>query len=468
MNTFAKVALVTAVAVGTAGAGGFVASRMLGQNLFEKKLEHLAKNPNISYENLEKSFDTRKDKITVKSKDPYAVIKEYEFTIDTKFALDGFHSDFNINYDYESIKVLSDSVIIKNKPENRGYVDFSYPSENGTVHFENDPFKVALIDDSITCDIGKITSNIDFTNSQLSREASKIMDYMIKKADPIVQKSHVDSIKCTSDDFTMEMADFNVNIQQLVFTIPSISGWKIGKITGQMSDDSKLSVGSAEGQFSIINNGSGEDDNVFSIVASVSDFNLETPITENAKTATESAESVEAAAENTVNAEEKAPAASVDVAAENTVTAEEKTSVASVDKVSIAKADFRISLSDLKKSNLEDLLVNMNTDKLFENQSINLAVKSDVKTTDGDSVLDASLKTPDMDYLLQKHDLVINYSVSEKVAQRLFEQDPSIKEAVDGFVAQGYVTLKDGVYSSTVTSKDSFEIYANGKLVQMF
>ena len=110
----------------------------------------------------------------------------------------------------------------------------------------------------------------------------------------------------------------------------------------------------------------------------------------------------------------------------------------------------------------------MNTDKLFENQSINLAVKSDVKTTDGDTVLDASLKTPDMDYLLQKHDLVINYSVSEKVAQRLFEQDPSIKEAVDGFVAQGYVTLKDGVYSTTVTSKDSFEIYANGKLVQMF
>ena len=98
MNTFAKVALVTAVAVGTAGAGGFVASRMLGQNLFEKKLEHLAKNPNISYENLEKSFDTRKDKITVKSKDPYAVINEYEFIIDTRFK----HLNLNIYFCYFS------------------------------------------------------------------------------------------------------------------------------------------------------------------------------------------------------------------------------------------------------------------------------------------------------------------------------------------------------------------------------
>ena len=65
-----------------------------------------------------------------------------------------------------------------------------------------------------------------------------------------------------------------------------------------------------------------------------------------------------------------------------------------------------------------------------------------------------------------RSDIVINYSVSQKLLKSV--KNDELSPYFDKWVEDGYMTLKDGIYSTTLTSKDSFDVFANGKKVEFY
>lgn len=458
MKVVSKIAIVAAAAVGTAAVGSYVGARIIGHSVFEKKIEQLtAKNSNVTHENLEKTFSTRKDKITVKKNNPNVPIPEYEIVMETRFDLSGFHSDFTVNYEPGSFNVLDTAFKITKTPENKGTVDFAYSSETGIVTFENSPFQLTSDDNELVCDIGKVNSSMQFSNAQISREKAKLMDYLLDKEEPIVQKSNVDSVNCTSGGKQFfRIGGFEFENSQTVFSIPTELNFRFNKVDVNLDDYIVINADNAEIGFSLKNSGKGEDDNSFALGYKVNnmDFEMAEPASGNLSEETE-----------TDGSGEKADSA----AADDTVLKDEAGQKKPVrDKIQVKSTDVVLTFSDLKKQNLDKLFGEGGNqlDSALKDQFINANIKYNILTEMGDSVLNADLKTSNLDMVMYKHDIVINYSVSQKLLKSV--KNDELSPYFDKWVEDGYMTLKDGIYSTTLTSKDSFDVFANGKKVEFY
>ena len=196
MKTITKLAL-TAVAAGiTVASAAQPVSVYAGQKTFEETLNKMSSNPNVSYENVEKGYSDRKDKIVVKvdlnDEKPYEIV----VNMNTSFSIKGSHSEFAVDYESSFFKKLNEYIEIKQYPENKGFFDFDYLSTVGTVTFENKPFSFKVKDEDFNCDVGTYRADSRFTKEQIEREYTKVVEYLTGGASAIPQKSGLDFVKC--------------------------------------------------------------------------------------------------------------------------------------------------------------------------------------------------------------------------------------------------------------------------------
>lgn len=447
MGITSKIIITAAAAVVTVAVAAKPASAYFGQTYYEKQLNRLSEHDNFSYRNVEKSFGSRKDVITV-VQDANGIRSEFVFNVSTEFAFGGFKSDFNVDYNASKFTILDDAVKIKEFPQNSGTVDFTYAGARAVIEFKNDPveFTFRNFAREVDCRAGKSAVTVEFNEEQLHRDSEKALEYFAAGADPMKQKAVLESINCGDGLFAVDLKNLTVDSEMITLDFVPSAKTTFENLNLFIPGNIQLSSGRVSAGLDIARE-KGGDRNTLSLSLALDRAEL--------------ADSPDGAGGETP--EEEAPGDDVEVPVTE--------SKAPLGKTSFSKADFSLTLNKLTDEYLAKVYSGYALESpLGEAAKLdNIDVEAAVNLAEehGSFSFDGALQSSKRSFA----DLRFNIGVSAeqelvRFIDRTFAGDVE-SEIIEPLVKRKYISLKNGKYSTRVSCDRFPFIMANGKLLDL-
>ena len=432
MKTITKLAL-TAVAAGiTVASAAQPVSVYAGQKTFEETLNKMSSNPNVSYENVEKGYSDRKDKIVVKvdlnDEKPYEIV----VNMNTSFSIKGSHSEFAVDYESSFFKKLNEYIEIKQYPENKGFFDFDYLSALGTVTFENKPFSFKVKDEDFNCDVGTYRADSRFTKEQIEREYTKVVEYLTGGASAIPQKSGLDFVKCydTEKKNNISIGSVKSNGEGIMLSFMDRSDLTLSNIVVD-TEELGVSVDSAVLGFSLENTQKKANESALTTNIKISGFKF------------------------------------------NKLSESLSGGLTLPKDYVINSIDHQLVLNKITDKNIKlisDMLNSSNDtdsdsmiEEMMKDQVVDARTDNSIKTSHGDLKLDVSVASKGVESIMEEHDVNIEFAASKKL---LDVYDKSASAFLDSLVMMKYLKFENDTYTATVTIKNG-KINANGAEINM-